>query len=82
MNGFPAMGHSDLRTPLKYRHLRPEHERPAIEQLGKTLRLAKIVTVQGLRPPQPRPEVGEIRSTLIATDENGRHSNGRFRLRK
>jgi integrase len=79
-----AMGHSDLRTTLKYRHLRPEHERPAIEQLAKRLRIATAVMAPGLRPSQPRPKPrsGEMRSTAIASDENGRHSNGRFRSRK
>jgi integrase len=51
-----AMGHSDLRTTLKYRHLRPEHERPVIEQLARTLRLTKVVTAKSLRAPQPRPK--------------------------
>jgi integrase len=71
-----AMGHRDLRTTLKYRHLRPEHERPAIEQLARTLRLTKVVTAKRLRAPQPRAKssTGKIRAVSIENDAFGRHS--------
>lgn len=39
-----AMGHTDLATTMKYRHLRPSHELATLERLSKTLDIAGIVT--------------------------------------
>ncbi|HKA57896.1 MAG TPA: tyrosine-type recombinase/integrase [Gemmatimonadales bacterium] len=51
-----AMGHGDLRTTLKYRHLRPRHERPAIERLSKHLPIEAIVTAPRVRARRTKPD--------------------------
>lgn len=42
-------GHTDLATALKYRHLRPQHQLPALERLSKQLPLQKLVMARPLR---------------------------------
>lgn len=76
-----AMGHSDLRTTLKYRHLRPQHERPAIEQLARMLRLTHVVTAKSLRAPQPR---AMDKSTAVPLDhpKSPRNPRGADRPRR
>lgn len=57
-----AMGHGDLRTTLKYRHMRPSHERPALERLSKQLKIEKIVTAARQRAQRlkPAPVKGKV----------------------
>jgi hypothetical protein len=40
-----ALGHRDLATTMKYRHMKPTHERPSLERLSRTLPIEKVVTV-------------------------------------
>lgn len=39
-----AMGHTDLATTMRYRHMAPKHERPTLERLSKRLQLADAVS--------------------------------------
>lgn len=38
-----AMGHSDLRTTLKYRHRTPRRQKPMLERLSRTLKIANAI---------------------------------------
>lgn len=49
-----AMGHTDLATTLRYRHTRPRAQRPAIERLSRSLRIARIVTAPSSRAAKKR----------------------------
>jgi integrase len=44
-----AMGHTDLATTLRYRHLRPEHERASLERLGARLPIADLIVTPAKR---------------------------------
>lgn len=44
-----AIGHSDLATTLSYRHMTPKQERPSLERLSRTLKIADAVMAPGLR---------------------------------
>jgi integrase len=39
-----AMGHSTITTTQRYTHLRPTHQRPTLEQLSATVKIADLVT--------------------------------------
>jgi hypothetical protein len=49
-----AMGHGDLRTTLKYRHMRPTREKPTLERLSRMVRIEQWVTSERARPERPR----------------------------
>lgn len=63
-----AIGHSDLSTTLKYRHMEPKHERPTLERLSKRLKLSDVMTatrsgpVLGAKNVSPRKD-GQRRKT-------------------
>lgn len=60
-----AIGHTDLSTTMKYRHMEPKHERPTLERLSKRLQLVEAVT-----GPRSGASVGP-RPIPIRTDEKG-----------
>ena len=39
-----ATGHTDMKTTLKYRHKRPRHQKPVVEQLSRDLPIEDLVT--------------------------------------
>lgn len=49
-----AMGHGDVRTSLKYRHLRPHRQKVQLERLSRQLPIEDLVTVQRSRAAAPR----------------------------
>lgn len=66
-----AMGHSDLRTTLKYRHMKPRHERPAVERVSRQLALEAIVTAERMRARRTKPvsAVGKVTGPAILDSE-------------
>lgn len=50
-----ALGHTDLATTMKYRHMKPTHERPSLERLSRTLPIEKIVMVARRRAQRRKP---------------------------
>lgn len=44
-----ATGHTDMETTLKYRHKRPRHQKPVVEQLSRDLPIEDLVTAPGRR---------------------------------
>lgn len=44
-----ALGHTDLATTLDYRHMTPTQERPSLERLSRTLKIADLVMASGSR---------------------------------
>lgn len=80
-------GHADMATTLNYRHKRPKHQKPAVEQLSRDLRIEDLVTVARRLPfkkraPAPantaQPTVGKS----LGTDQPDRRSvRGRDRSR-
>ncbi len=57
-----AMGHTDLRTTMKYRHLRPVHERPTVERLSRILKLEDLVTAPHRRAKRQAGVLGEVQA--------------------
>ena len=44
MKLMDATGHTDMKTTLKYRHKRPRHQKPVVEQLSRDLPIEDLVT--------------------------------------
>jgi len=44
-----AMGHSTLAQSLEYRHMKPKQQRPALNRLSRTMKIADLVTAKRSR---------------------------------
>lgn len=68
-----AIGHTDLATTMKYRHLTPKHERPSLERLSRTMKLSDVVMKAAMRASRkPADGMGPV---LIRPRQKGRLPN-------